>query len=86
VLDGDAAHAGSAPGRAAGFAFELLAKVIRRARAATLSAKGMALNDVYGRLKQLLESNAVPQPDGTRRLTERLTHLELATAWAARAR
>lgn len=60
------------------FAFELLAKVIRRARAATLSAKGMALNDVYGRLKQLLETSAVPQPDGTRRLTERLTHLELA--------
>ncbi|MFT3818551.1 MAG: Crp/Fnr family transcriptional regulator [Rubrivivax sp.] len=60
------------------FAFELLAKVIRRARAATLSAKSMALNDVYGRLKMLLEASAEPQPDGTRRLTERLTHLELA--------
>ena len=35
------------------FAFELIAKVIRRARAATMSAKSMALNDVYGRLKQL---------------------------------
>ncbi len=60
------------------FAFELLAKVIRRARAATLSAKGMALNDVYGRLKALLDGQSDPLPDGTRRLSERLTHLELA--------
>jgi len=37
------------------FAFELLTKVIRRARAATLSTKQLALNDVYGRLKALLE-------------------------------
>ncbi len=60
------------------FAFELLAKVIRRARAATLSAKGMALNDVYGRLKALLEGQSELQPDGSRRMTERLTQLELA--------
>ncbi len=60
------------------FAFELLAKVIRRARMATISAKGMALNDVYGRLKALLEGLAEPQPDGTRRIAEKLTHLELA--------
>lgn len=46
------------------FALELLTKVIRRARAATLSTKQLALNDVYGRLKALLES----APD------ERLTH------------
>lgn len=38
------------------FAFELLTKVIRRARAATLSTKQLALNDVYGRLKALLET------------------------------
>jgi CRP/FNR family cyclic AMP-dependent transcriptional regulator len=38
------------------FAFELLTKVIRRARAATLSTKQLALNDVYGRLKSLLEN------------------------------
>ena len=37
------------------FAFELLTKVIRRARAATLSTKQLALNDVYGRLKAFLE-------------------------------
>ncbi|WP_326534740.1 Crp/Fnr family transcriptional regulator [Pseudorhodoferax sp.] len=60
------------------FAFELLAKVIRRARAATLSAKGMALNDVYGRLKLLLETSSELLPDGTRRMNEKLTHLELA--------
>jgi len=41
------------------FAFELLTKVIRRARAATLSTKQLALNDVYGRLKAFLESNAL---------------------------
>ena len=37
------------------FALELLTKVIRRARAATLSTKQLALNDVYGRLKILLQ-------------------------------
>jgi CRP/FNR family transcriptional regulator, cyclic AMP receptor protein len=47
------------------FAFELLAKVIRRARAATVSLQGVALNGVYGRMKHLLEVEAVPQPDGT---------------------
>lgn len=61
------------------FAFELLAKVIRRARAATLSAKQMALNDVYGRLRLLLESLAdAPARDGARRLREKVTHQELA--------
>ncbi len=39
------------------FAFELLTKVIRRARAATLSTKQLALNDVYGRLKALVEAH-----------------------------
>ena len=60
------------------FALELLAKVIRRARAATLSAKQLALNDAYGRLVLLLDSLAVPQPDGTRLIAERLTHREIA--------
>jgi CRP/FNR family cyclic AMP-dependent transcriptional regulator len=50
------------------FALELLTKVIRRARAATLSTKQMALHDVYGRLKALLES--APE--------ERLTHQAMA--------
>ena len=61
------------------FAFELLSKVIRRARAATLSAKHLALNDVYGRLKLLLESLAPPPDGGSRRIAERLTHQDLAS-------
>jgi CRP/FNR family cyclic AMP-dependent transcriptional regulator len=61
-----------------GFAFELLSKVIRRARVATLNARQLALNDVYGRLKLLLGALAVPQPDGTLRVAERLTHLEMS--------
>ena len=61
------------------FAFELLSKVIRRARAATLSAKNLALNDVYGRLKLLLDSLAEPRPGGGRAIAERLTHQELAS-------
>jgi CRP/FNR family cyclic AMP-dependent transcriptional regulator len=60
------------------FAFELMAKIIRRARAATLSAKQLALNDVYGRLQLLLNSLAAPGTDGTRRIDERLTHREMA--------
>lgn len=60
------------------FAFEIIGKLIRRARSATLSARQMALNDVYGRLKDLLESLAVEQPDGTRLIGERLTHQEMA--------
>jgi CRP/FNR family cyclic AMP-dependent transcriptional regulator len=61
------------------FAFELLAKVIRRARAATLSTKQMALNDVYGRLRLLLDELAVPQPDGSRLIEGRLTHAAIAS-------
>lgn len=60
------------------FAFELLARVIKRARLATESARNMALMDVYGRLVHLLKSLALPQPDGTWMLTERVTHATLA--------
>ena len=60
------------------FAFDLLAKVIRRARAATLTAKQMAVNDVYGRLVLLLNALAVPQLNGTRMVGERLTHQDMA--------
>jgi CRP/FNR family cyclic AMP-dependent transcriptional regulator len=42
------------------FAFELLTKVMRLARMATLTARQLALNDVYGRIKLLLESLAPP--------------------------
>jgi CRP/FNR family cyclic AMP-dependent transcriptional regulator len=60
------------------FAFELLAKVIRLARVATLSLRQIALNDVYGRLKALLESLAEPQPDGTRLADPAPSHLEMS--------
>lgn len=60
------------------FAFELLTKVIRRARAATLSTKQMALNDVYGRLKEYLEDQADTLPDGRRGLRQRPTHREIS--------
>lgn len=60
------------------FAFELLAKVIARARAATLSAREMALNDVYGRIKRLLESLARPDANGASSLVEHLTHGDIA--------
>lgn len=48
------------------FAWELLEKVIRSARAATAALRQIALNSVSGRLKDLLEAHAKPQPDGTR--------------------
>ena len=60
------------------FAFDLLAKVIRRVRSATLSARQLALNDVYGRLRALLLTLALPQNDGSLVLSERLTHQEMA--------
>ena len=60
------------------FAFELLARVIQRARMATQSARNMALLDVYGRLVLLLESLAVGRADGLRVVEERLTHAEIA--------
>lgn len=60
------------------FAFELLSKVIRRARAATLNARQLALNDVYGRLRLLLAELSQPLDDGSRRVGERLTHQEMA--------
>jgi CRP/FNR family transcriptional regulator, cyclic AMP receptor protein len=60
------------------FAFELLSRVIHRARLATQSARSMALLDVYGRVVQLLESLAVAQADGTRLIEQRLTHADIA--------
>ncbi len=60
------------------FAFELLSKVIRRARAATLSLRAVALNDVYGRVAWLLNDRAVLQADGTR-LAGPMTHQEMAS-------
>jgi CRP/FNR family cyclic AMP-dependent transcriptional regulator len=61
-------------GQRPSFAFELLSKVIARARAATMSARQMALNDVYGRLKSLLESSS----NSNGLLSERWTHQAIA--------
>jgi CRP/FNR family cyclic AMP-dependent transcriptional regulator len=61
------------------FAFELLARVIHRARMATQSAKSMALLDVYGRVVGLLNGLSVPQADGTVLINDRLTHQEIAS-------
>ncbi len=60
------------------FAFELIGRVIQRARAATVNARNMALLDVYGRVVQLLDSLATPQPDGSRVVADRLTHADIA--------
>jgi len=61
------------------FAFELLAKVITRARTATRDARNMALMDSYGRLVALIDELAVPQDDGTRCIAGRITHAEIAS-------
>lgn len=60
------------------FAFELLAKVIRRARYATVNLKQIALNDVYGRLKALLEDLAPAQADGSRVADPGPSHKEIS--------
>lgn len=61
------------------FAFELLSKVIGRARSATQQAQMLALESVYGRLRRLLESLAKVQPDGARLVEQRVTHLEMSS-------
>lgn len=60
------------------FAFELIERVIRRARLATQSARSMALLDVYGRLVQQLAAMASDMPDGGRLIEPRPTHAQLA--------
>lgn len=61
------------------FALELLSKVIHRLRLATRDARNLAFTDVYGRLSRFLQEMATPQPDGSRRITERITHQEIAS-------
>jgi CRP/FNR family cyclic AMP-dependent transcriptional regulator len=58
------------------FAFDPLGKVIRRARTATLGLQQIALNDVYGRLKALVERNAAATPNGV--LDPAPSHLEMS--------
>jgi CRP/FNR family transcriptional regulator, cyclic AMP receptor protein len=62
------------------FAFELIDRIIARARLATQAVRDMALLDVYGRLSRLLENMAAPTPDaaGERPITETITQQEIA--------
>jgi CRP/FNR family cyclic AMP-dependent transcriptional regulator len=61
------------------FALELVAQVIRRARAATETARNMALLDVYGRVVVTLESQQGPaKPDAPITLTQ-ITHQNIAS-------
>ncbi len=72
------------------FAFELLAKVIRRARAATVGLREIVFNDVYGRLKLRLDAIAEPVPvapgvarasdGGARRVVQPPSHATLAAS------
>lgn len=59
-------------------AFELLAKVIRRARDLSARASDLALNNAYGRLVALLREAALPQDDGTHWLPIVLTQAQMA--------
>jgi CRP/FNR family cyclic AMP-dependent transcriptional regulator len=61
------------------FALDLVARVIRRARAATETARNMALLDVYGRLVATLESYQGPASADTPVLLQDLTHQALAS-------
>ena len=62
------------------FALEMMARLIRRARLATESTRSLALIDVYGRAKRLLEQLAGPAgADGVRVLPERMTHQQIAS-------
>jgi CRP/FNR family cyclic AMP-dependent transcriptional regulator len=60
------------------FAFELLNRVIRRARIATDNARSLALLDVYGRLAKVLNGLATAVVGECRAVPQRLTHQELA--------
>ena len=60
------------------FAFELLAKVTRLARTATLSLRQIALNDVYGGLKAVLEALAPLAVNGDRVVDPAPSHLEIS--------
>lgn len=62
------------------FAFDLLTRVIARARRATHSARSLVMTDAYGRLCELLTGRAGPASgtEGVRRLPERMTHQEIA--------
>jgi CRP/FNR family transcriptional regulator, cyclic AMP receptor protein len=59
------------------FSFWLVQRVIQRARSATLDARGMALLDVYGRLRTFLEREVFAD-DFNVSIDRRFTHQEIA--------
>jgi CRP/FNR family transcriptional regulator, cyclic AMP receptor protein len=60
------------------FALDLVTHVIRRARAATESARNMALLDVYGRVVVTLESQHGPAAAGAPITLAQITHQQIA--------
>lgn len=60
------------------FALDLVAQVIRRARAATETARQMALLDVYGRVISTLESQEGPGSPNAPVLLTQITHQSIA--------
>ena len=62
------------------FAMDMMARIIRRARMATESARALALVDIYGRLRHLFNQLAdAPAADGSRTIPDRLTHQQIAS-------
>jgi CRP/FNR family transcriptional regulator, cyclic AMP receptor protein len=61
------------------FAYELITQIIRRARTATETARGMALLDVYGRVVAALESQAGPAASGSPVELQGITHQGIAS-------
>jgi CRP/FNR family transcriptional regulator, cyclic AMP receptor protein len=60
-------------------AFELITKIIARARTATAAVRNLALLDAYGRLAAALEALAEPaDASGARSIPARTTHVDLA--------
>jgi CRP/FNR family cyclic AMP-dependent transcriptional regulator len=59
-------------------AYELLCRVIRRARVLSERVSGLKLHDSYGRLAQLLAQETRVEADGTRITQQRWTQAELA--------
>src|SRR4051812_33561044 len=68
------------------FALEIVSQVIRRARAATETARNMALLDVYGRVVAMLESDQGPASAENPITLTQITHQQLASRVGASAR
>ncbi len=60
------------------FAAELISRLIHRVRVLTKTTRGLALLGVYRRISDLFERLAVPDGNGHRVISERLTHQKIA--------